>query len=226
MPRKLSSWSFPASLVRPRCLAGCPIDPFLPPWCLAGCRVSPFLPPWCLPAPSQAVQLILSCGASQAVQLILSCLAGCGVSPFLPPWCLPGASQAVHMVLSCLPGASLVPRKLSSWGLSPVGSLCAFFFCSQSLLLDKWSCGLVAKTLALGPFMSKRSWVQLLLGSCVLLSCLCFSCIPVVAGPDDSNNLPRLGLPSSNAQRSWVQLLPGSFMLHAFLASLWLGKTG
>ena len=34
MPRRLSNWSFPASLV--------------PPWCLAGCLTSPFLPPWCL----------------------------------------------------------------------------------------------------------------------------------------------------------------------------------
>ena len=29
-------------------------------------------------------------------------------------WCLPGASQAVQIVLSCLPGASLVPRRLSN----------------------------------------------------------------------------------------------------------------
>ena len=59
MPRKLPKWFFPASL----CLAGCPIDPFLPPWCLASCPLSPFLPPWCL--------------------------SGCPNGPFLPPWCLP-----------------------------------------------------------------------------------------------------------------------------------------
>ena len=47
--------------------------------------------------------------------------------------------------------------------------LCFISFCSQSLHLDKWFCGLVAKTLALGPLVSKRSSVQLLPGSFVLL---------------------------------------------------------
>eukprot|EP00439_Symbiodinium_sp_Y106_P016269 s7609_g2.t1 len=94
VPRRLSKYSFLASLV--------------PPWCLASCPISPFLPAWCLPGASQAVQLVLSClpgaslvpprlsnwsfPASQAVQLVLSCL--------------PGASQAVQLDLSCLPGAS------------------------------------------------------------------------------------------------------------------------
>ena len=31
VPPSLSKWRFPASLVPPWCLAGCPIDPFLPP---------------------------------------------------------------------------------------------------------------------------------------------------------------------------------------------------
>ena len=119
VPRKLQNRSFPASLVPPWCVAGCPINPFLfswclpgcpigrflPPWCLPGCPLGPFLPPWCLPGALQAVQLVLSClpGASQAVQSVLSaslvllwCLPGCPRSPFLPPWCLPGASQSVH----------------------------------------------------------------------------------------------------------------------------------
>ena len=63
LPRRCQLF-FPASLV--------------PPWCLAGCPTDPFLPPWCLPGASQAVQLALSYlpGASQAVQLILSCLLG------------------------------------------------------------------------------------------------------------------------------------------------------
>ena len=83
VPPRLSKWPFPASLV--------------PPWCLAGCPLSP--------GASQAVQLILSClpGASQAVQRVLSCLSGTSLVP-------PRLSQ---MVLSCLPGTSLVPPRLS-----------------------------------------------------------------------------------------------------------------
>ena len=30
------------------------------------------------------------------------------------PWCLPGAFQSVQMAFSCLPGASLVPCRLSN----------------------------------------------------------------------------------------------------------------
>ena len=66
VPRRLSNWFFPVSLVLPWRPAGCPIDPFLPPWCLASCPISPFLPPvppWCL--------------------------SGCPIDPFLPPWCFP-----------------------------------------------------------------------------------------------------------------------------------------
>ena len=87
MPHRLSNWSFPASLV--------------PPWCLAGC---PFLPPWCLPGASQAVQLILSClpGASQAVQLVLSCLPGASlVSARLSKWSFPAGDP---------PGSAPLPR--------------------------------------------------------------------------------------------------------------------
>ena len=114
--------SFPASLVPPWCLAGCPISPFLPPWCLPGCPIGPFLPPWCLPGASQAVQLVLSClpGASLVPPRLSNwsfpaslvppwCLAGCLTSPFLPPWCLPGACQAVQMVLSCRRPAGVCP---------------------------------------------------------------------------------------------------------------------
>ena len=60
----------------------------VPPWCLPVCPngffSAPLVPPWCL--------------------------AGCPIDPFLPPWCL----ASCQMVLSCLPGASLVPRKLSN----------------------------------------------------------------------------------------------------------------
>ena len=62
VPPRRCKWLFPASLVPPWCVAGCPIDSFLPPWCLAGCPNGSFLPPWCL--------------------------AGCPMDPFLPPWCL------------------------------------------------------------------------------------------------------------------------------------------
>ena len=121
MPRRLSKWFFPASLVLPWCLADCPIDPFLPPWCLASCPNGSFLPPWCLPGASQAVQLILSClpGASQAVQLILSCLPGASQAVQCVLSCLPGASQVVQMVLSCLPGASLSKGIQSVLGSRP-----------------------------------------------------------------------------------------------------------
>ena len=109
VPPRLSKWSFPASLVPPWCLPGCPINPFpaflvprrlsnwsfpaslVPPWCLAGCPIGPFLPPWCLP------------GCPNGHVLPPWCLPG---ASFLPPWCLSGASQAIQMVLSCLPGAS------------------------------------------------------------------------------------------------------------------------
>ena len=56
----------------------------VPPWCLQVCPNGSFLPPWCLP--------------------------GCPIDPCLLPWCFPSC----QMVLSCLPGASLVPRKLSN----------------------------------------------------------------------------------------------------------------
>ena len=122
------SWSLPASLVPPWCLAGCPISPILPPWCLPGCPNGPFLPPWsgflvppwCLPGASQAVQLVLSClpGASQSVQLVLSaslvlpwCLPGCPLNPFLGAWCLPVRPIGPFLPPWCL----LVPPRLSKW---------------------------------------------------------------------------------------------------------------
>ena len=122
MPPRRCKWFFPASLVPPWCLAGCPTNPFLPPWCLASCPMNAFLPPWCLPGAywSFPPPWCLP-GASQAVQLILSCFPGAflvPIGPFLPPWCFPGASQAVELILSCLPGASLVPPwclRLSNW---------------------------------------------------------------------------------------------------------------
>ena len=118
VPRRLSNWSFPASLVPPWCLAGCPIGPFLPPWCLPGASQAP-----AVLVPRLGCPLVLSglSGASLVPRKLSKwsfpapwCLPGCPNGPFLPPWCLPGASQAVQLVLSCLPGASLVPR-------SPIG---------------------------------------------------------------------------------------------------------
>ena len=108
VPRRLSKYSFPASLVPPCASQAVQLvlSSLASPWCLPGYPIGPFLPPRCLPGASQAVQLLLSClpGAPQTVQLVLSCL--------------PGASQAVQLDLSCLPGASqgasLGPRRLST----------------------------------------------------------------------------------------------------------------
>ena len=107
VPRRLSKWSFPASLVPPRQRSASPGPPGLSTW--------PFPPPWCLPAASQAFQMVLSCLLVPPWCLGPPwCLQVCPNGPF----CLPGASQAVQMVLSCLPGASLVPRRLSNWSES------------------------------------------------------------------------------------------------------------
>ena len=157
VPRRLSNWSFSASLVPPWCCLGC----------LPGCPNGPFLLPWCLPGASQAVQSILSClpGASQAVQLVLSslvprrlsnwsfsaslappwcclgCLPGCPNGPFLPPWCLPGAFQAVQLILSRFPGASqTVQSILAPWclpGASQAVQL-VLAFCPISPFLPPW----------------------------------------------------------------------------------------
>ena len=144
MPRRLSNYSFPASLVHPWCLPGCPNGPFLPPWCLLGASqavqmvISCLVPPWCLPGCPISPFLFPWCLAGCPIGLFLPpwCLAGCPkwffpaflvppwrlasrrISTFLLPWCLPGASQAVQLVLSCLPGASLVPRRPSNWSES------------------------------------------------------------------------------------------------------------
>ena len=87
----------------------------LPPWCLPGCPIRPFLPLWCLPARLSKCSLPASLVSPW-------CLPGCPNGHFLPPWCLPGATQAVQLVLTCLPGAlqavpgaSLVPPRLSIW---------------------------------------------------------------------------------------------------------------
>ena len=96
MPRRLSKWSFPASLVPPRLSKwpfpaslvvpgaslvspGCPSGPLLPPWCLPSC---PKLSKWSFPA-----------------SLVL---------PRLSTWSFPASLvlPAVEMVVSCLPGAS------------------------------------------------------------------------------------------------------------------------
>ena len=109
VPRNLSKWFFPASL----CLAGCPIDPFLPPcasqesfpafvvpsklskWSfpasLVPLRLSPidpFLPPWCRPLSPFLPPWCLS-GCPNGLFLPPWCLSGCPNGPFLPPWCLP-----------------------------------------------------------------------------------------------------------------------------------------
>ena len=87
----LSKWPFPASLVLPWCLSGCPQAVL----CRRSARFA-----------SQAVQLVLSClpGASQAVQLVLSCFPRASLVP-------PRLSNS----LSCLPGASLAPPTAVAW---------------------------------------------------------------------------------------------------------------
>ena len=89
----------------------------VPPWCLTDCPISPFLHPWCLPGASQIVPLVLSC-----LPGLPWCLSSFPNGPCLPPWCLPGAFPvswclpgALQIILSCLPGASLVPHRLSNW---------------------------------------------------------------------------------------------------------------
>ena len=62
---ELSKWFFPASLA--------------PPWCLAGCPIDPFLPSWRLP------------GATQAVQMVRSCLPGASL---VPRWLSDGSFPA------------------------------------------------------------------------------------------------------------------------------------
>ena len=84
MPRRLSKWLFPASLVPPR------------------------LSKWFFPA---------SLVPSQAVRLILSCLPGASLVPprlSYSPWCLPGASLVPRRLSNGSFPASLVPRKLSN----------------------------------------------------------------------------------------------------------------
>ena len=66
VPRRLSSRSFPASLVPPWCLAGCPkwsfpaslVPPRLSKWSFPAswCQVGPFLPPWCLKRPRRKME--------------------------------------------------------------------------------------------------------------------------------------------------------------------------
>ena len=73
VPPGLSKCSFPASLVPPWCLAGCPSGPFLPPWCFLA---PPRLSKWSFPA-----SLVVP-GASLVPP-------GCPNGPFLPSWCLP-----------------------------------------------------------------------------------------------------------------------------------------
>ena len=99
MPRKLSKLFFPASL----CLAGCPIDPFLPPCASqesfpaslvpSGCPNGPFLPPWCL--------------------------SGCPNGPFLLPWCLPEQHFKAQSVLRAA-GRGAHPRIYREPGRSPL----------------------------------------------------------------------------------------------------------
>ena len=98
VPRRLSNWSFPVSLV-------------------------PFLPLWCLPGVSQTVQMVLSClpGAS----LVPCKLSNGSVPASLVPRKLSNESFPASLVpfrLSKLSfPASLVPLRLSKWSfpLSP-----------------------------------------------------------------------------------------------------------
>ena len=93
--------SFPASLVPPWCLPGCPISPFL--WCRPGC------PPWCLPGCPNGLSMALGCLPGKQNQIWPWQITGVSWS------CLgrllessgrgnlgrsPKPSQAVQMVLS------------------------------------------------------------------------------------------------------------------------------
>ena len=93
MPPRLSTWSFPASLV-PRRLS----NKFLPPWCLPGCYPASLVPPR------------LS-NESFPASLVPPRLSNWSFPASLVP---PGASLVPRRLLSCLPGASLVPPKLSN----------------------------------------------------------------------------------------------------------------
>ena len=137
LPRRLTKnqWFFPASLVPPRCLASCPMGPFLPSWCLSGCPNSPFQSvlggrPWSPPQDVPrtgpfAIEIALKVRQNPApfqnrnsignpvlqVSLVPPwCLASCPIDPFLPPWCL----LAVQLILSCFPGASQAVQMLLS----------------------------------------------------------------------------------------------------------------
>ena len=116
VPPRLSKWLFPTPLV--------------PPWRLASCP----MPPWRLPVKSKPVVRAVCATGSQpwsppqdlprigpiAIEIVLKVKQN--PAPFQRPGfdrhsctpSLPRASQAVQMVLSCLPGASLVPCRLSN----------------------------------------------------------------------------------------------------------------
>ena len=98
-------------------------------------------------------------------------LAACSTDKLLEPGCV--VKLNFSLAIGSVRGKSW--GGLHDWLPVPQrpNHLCFISFCSQSLHLNKWSCGLVAKTLALGPLMSKRSWVQVLPGSFVLPSFLC-----------------------------------------------------
>ena len=114
----------PAPFQNRDCLAGYPIDPFLPPWCLPGCPIDPFLPPWCLPgclAPRK-----LSKWLFPASLVPPWCLAGCPIDPFLLPWCLASCPMSPFLPPWCLSGCPKNGPFLPPWCLPVKGnSICA-----------------------------------------------------------------------------------------------------
>ena len=66
------------------------------------------------------------------------------------PLTSPGASQAVQMVLSCLPGASLVPRRLSNWFSCLPGASQAV---PNGPLLPPWHLPGASQAVPNGPFL-------------------------------------------------------------------------
>ena len=132
-----SKWClFPASLVPPWCLPGCPISPFLLPWCLAGCPIGLFLPPWFWTGAGFCPNLsttfngqrpgslqILGWASRQAVRSIrlafkrpASLVGPTSRVPFLvPPWLSKWSFPASLVSPWCLAGRSCLVPSADPW---------------------------------------------------------------------------------------------------------------
>ena len=132
MPRKLSKWFSPASLVPPWCLASCPTDPFLPPWCLASCLLGSrsWRPPQDLPRTGPfAIEIVLKVRQNPAPFQNRDSIGNPVLQVSLvPPWCLPVCLNGSFLPLVppwCLAGCPIDPFLLP-WSLPVKGnSVCA-----------------------------------------------------------------------------------------------------